>query len=250
MLHVVFARPHQLHRLPSSFRNLPRLRRIIPLIPPPEAAARPLIVNRDRLGREAGIACHLFLDRSRALRPRPYVDPVRAHIGRAVHRLHRRVRLKRKLVNRFHHLRRLRQPLLDVPPLLMYIRRRTFQLLLPQFAQRLRRFPRIPPAIPRHRQRFAAFDRRPRIVRDHRYSARCIRHAPHRRDFEHLPHSRNALRRRSSVLRWLPAERRTSRHHRIQHPRNPHVHPVLRAAIHLRRNIPPRHRVSDQPVVL
>ena len=109
--HVVFARPHQLDRPAAhGLGDLHRLRDVVHVDAPSEAAAQEGGAHGDLLGLEAGdLGGHAFRE---LLELRGSVDEagVLPHVGREVHRLHGGVGEERQLVVGLHGLGRALEP--------------------------------------------------------------------------------------------------------------------------------------------
>ena len=103
--HVVFARPDQLHWRAHCLGDLDRLRHVVEVDPPAEAAAEEGGLHGDLRGLEArdrrrhALSQLLELDRANEQRR------VLPHVGGEVHRLERRMRQERQLVVRLDRLR-------------------------------------------------------------------------------------------------------------------------------------------------
>ena len=100
VLHVVLARPHDLHRGTHRLRRLQGFLDEIQLEAPAEAAAQVGRVHRHLLRRHATDLGAEPLDARLELGGGPDVDAVGAHVGGAVHGLHGRVREERQLIVR------------------------------------------------------------------------------------------------------------------------------------------------------
>ena len=99
--HVVFARPDHLHGPADRLRDLGRLGEIVGEQAPAKAPAHQDRVNADAVFWEPGDLHRLFHAAVLGLGRCPELCAVGAHIGGAVHRLERRVCLKRKRVGGF-----------------------------------------------------------------------------------------------------------------------------------------------------
>src|SRR5215469_15679642 len=100
VLHVVFARPQQLHWPPYLFGDLPRFRRIVPLIAPAERSTTVRHVDRYLLSREPRKQSDFLLQLGTILSGRPHLDAILAHVHRGVHWFHGGMGLEGQLVER------------------------------------------------------------------------------------------------------------------------------------------------------
>ena len=108
VLDVFLARPDHLHRPLHLLGNLHGAHRPVELEAAPESATEQMIVDADLLPFQAGDLHDGRLRETRNLRADPDVAAVLGHLHGAVHRLHRRVRQKRLLVDGVDLLRGLR----------------------------------------------------------------------------------------------------------------------------------------------
>ena len=229
MLHIVFARPQQLHRSAHFFRDVGRFRCVVVGQPTAEAAAAADHVQRDRaLVDAAGRGSQAARARGN-LAARPDLELAVLERRRAVLRFQRSVRNERIRVVRFHHLRSGLDRRLGIAVLargahrlacadrlglrgvrgaaVIRSRPRTFvpgdlQLL----ARRIRLIPRL-----RH-DRDSAFETR--IARQHR--GRDIRPVDHERSLD----TRQRLDHVQIVRLHLAAEHAALLEHGVQHSRN------------------------------
>ena len=88
VLHVVFARPHDLHRLADRLRRFHRVDDEVGFAAPAEPAAQIRGVDLHLVGGQPGRRDRRLVRRGLALRRHVDVAAVGADVGRAVHRLH------------------------------------------------------------------------------------------------------------------------------------------------------------------
>ena len=100
VLDVLLAGPDHLHRALDLLGDLHRLGDAVDLQPAAEAAAEQVIVDLDLVQRQAGDLRCRRLRAGQDLRAHPDVAAIRAHVHRAVHRLHGGVGQQRELVDR------------------------------------------------------------------------------------------------------------------------------------------------------
>ena len=114
VLDIFLAGPHHLHGAGDLLRDLDRPDDEIHLEPPAEAAAQEVVVHLHSLFRQAGQLRSRSLGEGGHLRAHPDIAAIGAHVDRAVHRLHGRMREERQLVDRFDLLSGARHGLGDV----------------------------------------------------------------------------------------------------------------------------------------
>ena len=95
VLHVVFAGPHDFHRLADGLRRFHRVGDEVGFAAPAEPAAEIRRVDLDLVGRKAAGRDRRLMRSRLSLCRHPHVAAVRTDLRRAVHRLHRRVRQER-----------------------------------------------------------------------------------------------------------------------------------------------------------
>ena len=100
VLDVFLARPDDFDRAVDMLRNLDSANDAIDLKPPAKATADQMIVDHDLVQRQPGSLRSCRLGSRDDLGADPDFAAVRAHMDRAVHRLHCRVREERNLVSR------------------------------------------------------------------------------------------------------------------------------------------------------
>ena len=100
VLDVFLARPHHLHRPLHLHGDLNRAGDAVDLEPAAKSAADQMIVDRDLVQRQAGGFRRGLLSARDDLVANPDFAAVLADMNRAVHRLHRGVGEKRRLVDR------------------------------------------------------------------------------------------------------------------------------------------------------
>ncbi len=244
MAHVVLAAPDHLHRRFHRHRDLGCLECVIHAEPPPESTAAHRHVDRDRLGRLLDQRGDALADPVRRLRRRPDVGSIGADVGRAVHRLERRVRLKRILVGRLDRsccgdgsTRRDSVPAGDDSGRA----RRLLELPSKRFA--VERCVRS--VVPRDVERFAPLERGPRAVGDDGDSGRDPR-----RNRDHGAHARRRHRPLVVPLHDLPADHRRPQDRRELHAWNPHVEAEGRRPGHDWPTVDSRTARADDRVVL
>ena len=166
VLHVVFARPDDLHRLADGFRRFDRVGDEVGFAAASEAAAEIRREDVDLVGGQTARGHGRLLRCGLPLRRHPHVAPVGAHVRRAVHRLHRRVREERHLE---HALERFRRAL-DGRGGVAVVARHLARLLgeLRVVLRDVRAVQRRQLAlVPLHLERLRAFRCRPVVVGDH-----------------------------------------------------------------------------------
>ena len=112
--HVLFARPHQLHRLADLLGDKDRLAHLVVDRPASEAAAEEAVVDRDLFGLEAGSRRGLADAAHRRLRAEPDIELVGLQMHRGVERLHGGVGEMRRFVDRLDDLAALRESIVDI----------------------------------------------------------------------------------------------------------------------------------------
>jgi hypothetical protein len=100
VLDVFLARPHDLDRTVNVFGDLNRASDAVDLEPPAESAADQVIVDRDFFQRQTGSLRRRRLGSRQHLGADPDFTAIVTDMDSAIHRLHRRVRQKRNLVDR------------------------------------------------------------------------------------------------------------------------------------------------------
>ncbi len=232
---VVLARPDNLDRDPGSFRNLDRVGDVVLTQPPAEAAAQQRRLHDDGGGREATRFHRCLLRGDRRLRRRPDGDAVGTHVGRRVHRFHRRVRRVRDFIRRddrrsgAEHRERIAG--------LLHHRAGRPHSSTRRGIQGRRGNVRIRARCPPDAQGLAALKRRPRIVRDHRDAGR---------NRDHLAHAGNPQRvavidrgDRRADLAWLLDRGEL-------HPRHDDVEPIDCGPVRLPEDVEPARTRSEQ----
>ncbi len=240
VLNVLLAGPHDLERRIHLLRDAHGLGHVVHLEPAPEAATEEMVVDHDLLQREPGDLGRRSLRAAQHLRAGPHLASILPHVDRAVHRLHRDVRQERRLVYRFdlrrragerahgvavfprrhtRGLRRLREPLHDVGGTQLRIR----------------------PVVPADGERRQSLLGRPHVVG---HNGDCIV------ELNDLPHAGDCLRLLLVDSTDFAAQDRARSHRCDQHPRQPHVDPVLRRSVHLARRVEPLGRRAEQREVL
>ncbi len=238
--HVVRPGPEQLHGLADRLRQLDRFVDVVHEEPAPEAATEQGRVHLDRLGRQAVGLDDVVEGGLGRLRRRPDLARFLPHVGRAVHRLERGMRLERILVDRLerggcgaHRTFRIPVPANRITVL----RERLFH----RPDETLRIEVPVRSGVPRHAERFAALEGGPGVVRGHRHAGRNP--ALDRDDMAHTG-DRQGLARVEACD--LAAHVGTPFHHRDEHAGHAHVDAVDRAAPHDRRTIGALHARSYQ----
>ena len=165
---------------------------------------------------------------------------IRAHVGRAVHRLHRRVRQERHFVNRFHLLRGARQTRRGVAGL-THLDARFLRALGKKLADRGARLVGVGAFVPLDIEKPRALYGGPRVVGDNRHAARNL---------HYLLHARKRLRFGGVEADRLAAEHRATRDSGVDHARPARIDAELRAASDLIRRVEPLHGFADKPELL
>ncbi len=132
MLDIFFARPHDLDGPIDLHCDLNSTNDAVDLEPAAEAAADQVVVNHHLVQRQSGGLCGHRLDSPERLVADPDFAAVLAHMNRAVHRLHGRVREERNLVGRLDLGDRARHCAVDIADVLRdrpRIERRLFELV-------------------------------------------------------------------------------------------------------------------------
>jgi hypothetical protein len=114
MLDVLLAAPDDFHRSIHLLRNLDGEDAAVDIQPSAEAAAEQMIVDLDRILRQAGELSNHGLGQGRCLGADPDVAAILAEMDGAVHRLHRRMGEERELINGLQPLRSTGQRLLGI----------------------------------------------------------------------------------------------------------------------------------------
>lgn len=99
MLDVFLTAPHDFHRPVHLLRDLDGEDATVDVQPPAEAAAEQMVVNLDRILRQAGDLGDRALGKGGRLGADPKVTAILADVNGAVHRLHRGMREERHLID-------------------------------------------------------------------------------------------------------------------------------------------------------
>ena len=165
----------------------------------------------------------------------PNLGAVGAHIGDAIHRLHRSVREIRQVVNGFELFGGAAERVCGISLLLRHDARfaREFGIL---FALRaaVERSQRA--IVPRNLQCLARSLSGPESIRDHRNAAL---------DFNHVLHTGNGFRLIRIEALKLAAKDRRARNDRDEHSRHVHIQAEDRFAVRLVRRVEPLRRFAD-----
>ena len=236
VLDVLLAGPDHLDRAIDLPGDLHRLGDAVDLQPAAEAAAEQVIVDLDLLQRQAGHLRRRRLGAAQNLRAEPDVAAIRAHMHRAVHRLHGGMRQQRQLIDRLERAGGARHGLGDIA-ILHGDHAGPLQRLLMQRGQIGAGEIGVGARVPGDVERRQALLRRPHVIGDHRH--RIV-------EAHHLAHALDGLRLAVVEARELAAEHRAGRHRRDLHARKPDVDAELRLAVDLVGSVEALGGLADQ----
>jgi hypothetical protein len=239
VLDIFLAAPHDLHRSIHVLRDLDGEDTAVDIEPAAETAAEQLVVNPDCILRQAGDPGDHSLSQCRRLGADPELAAILADLDCAVHRLHRRVGEKRRLVDGVDSLRCPRECFLRVALVACHhagLLRCVFEL-----ADDVRAADRrIRAVIPFDGGRLEPLLGRPHVVGDHGHGFV---------DSHYLAHTPDRARRRLIHRFRLAAEHGRDGDRRDLHLRYLHVDAELRAAIDLVRCVQALGGGTDQDEV-
>ncbi len=229
-----------MHGRAGGFRNFDSFRDEILLGAAPEAAAQKRRVYADLLRLEPGDLRTRVLTECLELRWRVNVATVGAHVGGAIHRLHRGVGEKRNFVSSFHFLGRARERRVGVA---IFPRDGAgfFSSSEIELANGVAGVRGVRAFLPGDLQRAPAFHRGPGVVRDDGNAGRNL---------QNLLYAANGFRFRSVKAFHAAAKDRTARHDRMLDIRQAHINAEGRGAIHFCRRVQPLHGLTDVFVIL
>src|SRR5216684_3701991 len=231
VLHIVFARPGDLHGRTGGFRNLDRFGNKILLGAATEAAPKKSSVYANLLRLQPGDLRASVLTESLKLRWRVNVATVGAHVGNAIHRLHRGVGEAGNFVSGFHSLSRAGKHRVGVA---IFPRDGAglFSSSKIELSNGVAGVCGVGAFVPGDLQCAPALHRGPGVVRDDGNSGRNL---------QNLLYAANGFRFRTVKAFHFAAEDRTPRHDRTLDIRQAHVDAEGRLAVDLCGRVQPLH---------
>ncbi len=240
VLHIVLARPGELHRLADGFGNFDRFADEIVSAATAKSAAQVHGVDLDLIGRKAGDLGRGTHGRGLDLRGNPNFAAIGAHVGGAIHRLHGSVRKIRHFVDGFELLRAAGQRGVDVAIIARH-RAGLFGEIHEQLANARAAEIGVLAFVELKLQRAPAFHGGPGVVGDHRDAARNL---------NNLLDAGNGLGFRVVEAGNLAAEDRAARDHGVNHAGTPGVDAEAGGAVHLAGRVQALGRCTDQVEIL